>query len=151
MTEKTIDAEKSRRTGLLRRWFKESKDKPHSESAQPDRDSPKEQGAGAAPGSSDLPLDAESLAKLAELKTLFQRPEFSVLDGLNEYDRDYTGYRKLDGVLTREFKRFLARSVMRENSDGPAITTAADADLQDTGSSRTSIRDNDLESGPDDT
>lgn len=51
------------------------------------------------------------LPDLLELKNLFKRPEISMLDGLNEYDRDYTDYSDLSGILTNEMKRKLALSL----------------------------------------
>jgi len=51
---------------------------------------------------------SEKLQRLT-LRRLFQRPEFSVQDGLNEYDHDYTHFTALKDLLTREMQRAMAR------------------------------------------
>ena len=50
----------------------------------------------------------QELEQLA-LKKIFQRPEFSSLDGLNEYDEDYTGFISRGDLITHEMQRAIAR------------------------------------------
>jgi hypothetical protein len=45
----------------------------------------------------------------AALRKLFQLPEFGVLDGLNEYDEDYTQFEKLGDMVTHTQRRMQAR------------------------------------------
>ncbi len=45
----------------------------------------------------------------AALRKLFQLPEFGVLDGLNEYDEDYTQFEKLGDMVTYHQRRMWAR------------------------------------------
>lgn len=51
--------------------------------------------------------NADPKAKKHALQTLFKQVEFSELDGLNEYDEDYTSFTGLGNVVTREMKRML--------------------------------------------
>lgn len=51
--------------------------------------------------------DADPAAKKQALQTLFKQAEFGELDGLNEYDEDYTSFTGLGNVVTREMKRML--------------------------------------------
>ncbi len=45
----------------------------------------------------------------AALRKLFHLPEFGVLDGLNDYDEDYTQFEKLGDVVTYHQRRMQAR------------------------------------------
>jgi hypothetical protein len=51
--------------------------------------------------------NADPLTKKLALKSLFKNAEFGELDGLNEYDEDYTSFTGLGNVVTREMKRML--------------------------------------------
>jgi hypothetical protein len=51
--------------------------------------------------------DADPKAKKHALQALFKQVEFGELDGLNEYDEDYTSFTGLGNVVTREMKRML--------------------------------------------
>jgi len=43
------------------------------------------------------------------LRKLFHLPEFNILDGLNDYDEDYTKFEKLGDVVTYQQRRMQAR------------------------------------------
>ena len=45
----------------------------------------------------------------AALRKMFHLPEFNVLDGLNDYDEDYTKFEKLGDVVTYHQRSMLAR------------------------------------------
>jgi len=106
MTSKSDDEQ-----GFLSRWSQrkldeaESETKPeavaekHESEQQPDTDE------------KDLPIwqqkDADPDTKKQALATLFKQSEFNDLDGLNEYDEDYTTFPKLGKVVTQEMKRML--------------------------------------------
>ena len=45
----------------------------------------------------------------AALRKLFQLPEFNILDGLNDYDEDYTKFEKLGEVVTYHQRQMKAR------------------------------------------
>ncbi|MDH5592690.1 MAG: DUF3306 domain-containing protein, partial [Gammaproteobacteria bacterium] len=51
--------------------------------------------------------DADPDIKRQALSTLFRQPQFNELDGLNEYDEDYTSFSSLGNVVTQEMKRML--------------------------------------------
>lgn len=59
----------------------------------------------------DKPLwqqkDGDPELKKQALKQLFKQSEFNELDGLNEYDEDYTSFTGLGDVVTQEMKRML--------------------------------------------
>ena len=61
----------------------------------------------------------------AALRKLFQLPEFGVLDGLNEYDEDYTQFEKLGDMVTYHQRRMWARE--------EAEKAAAERDAAETG------------------
>ncbi len=66
--------------------------------------------------------DVNPLAKKQALQDLFKQSEFGVLDGLNEYDEDYTSFTSLGNVVTREMKRMLELAEQK---------TTPQADLQE--------------------
>jgi hypothetical protein len=106
MTSKSDDEQ-----GFLSRWSKrkldeaelETKSEPVVEKQeleqQPDTDE------------KELPVwqqkDADPDKKKQALAALFKQSEFNDLDGLNEYDEDYTTFPKLGKVVTQEMKRML--------------------------------------------
>lgn len=51
---------------------------------------------------------SQQMQRLA-LHSLFQRPEFSGQDGLNEYDHDYTRFAAMKDLVTCEMQRAMAR------------------------------------------
>ena len=44
------------------------------------------------------------------LNALFRQPEFNTLDGLNEYDDDFTSFTELGDVVTHEMKRMMKQA-----------------------------------------
>ncbi len=53
------------------------------------------------------------------LKQVLQKKEFSILDGLNEYDEDYTFFESRGAIITHEMKKRVVNEVLppRQNSD----------------------------------
>ena len=43
------------------------------------------------------------------MRKLFHLPQFNLVDGLNDYDEDYTRFESLGGVVTHEMKRLMQR------------------------------------------
>ncbi|WP_419584961.1 DUF3306 domain-containing protein [Thiolapillus sp.] len=70
---------------------------------------------------------SQQMQRLA-LRSLFQRPEFSGQDGLNEYDHDYTRFTAMKDLVTREMQQAMAR---RGNAgpDASAAVARAEDDL----------------------
>jgi hypothetical protein len=64
--------------------------------------------------------DADPLVKKQALHDLFKQSEFGVLDGLNEYDEDYTSFPRLGNVVTREMKRMLELAEQKTRPDADA-------------------------------
>ncbi len=109
--------------GFLSRWSKrkisgaEEESKPDSALAQaPNLETPEQEQQSDAESVEkneqvEQPLwqqqDADPLVKKQALKDLFKQSEFGTLDGLNEYDEDYTSFPSLGNVVTREMKRML--------------------------------------------
>lgn len=62
------------------------------------------------------PEELNDIPDRIKLKYLFERPEFSTLDGLNEYDDDFTTFVDLSNILTHEMKRSLARSLVNQKN-----------------------------------
>lgn len=60
-------------------------------------------------------VDTPDLRNLIELQSLFKRPDFSVFDGMNEYDDDFTCFMGRNGVFTHEMKRSISRSLVQQN------------------------------------
>lgn len=69
----------------------------------------------------ELPIwqqkDADPDVKKQALNSLFKQTEFNDLDGLNEYDEDYTMFPKLGNVVTQEMKRMLKLAEEKTRSD----------------------------------
>jgi hypothetical protein len=61
-----------------------------------------------------LPEDEPSIEELTDivLKQLLQKKEFSILDGLNEYDEDYTFFESRGNIITHEMKKILVDEVL---------------------------------------
>ncbi len=76
------------------------------------------------PAEADKPIwqqqDADPLVKKQALQDLFKQSEFGVLDGLNEYDEDYTSFSSLGNVVTREMKRMLELAEQKTRPDADA-------------------------------
>ncbi|MDP7536237.1 MAG: hypothetical protein QF470_00200 [Methylococcales bacterium] len=68
--------------------------------------------------SEDEPSNKEELIEVV-LKQVLQKKEFSILDGLNEYDEDYTFFESRGAIITHEMKKRMLNEVLlpRENSD----------------------------------
>lgn len=63
------------------------------------------------------------------LRKLYSQPDFNVIDGLNDYDEDYTQFAGLGSLVTHEMKRMLARELEKERAAAGEVTTeAADND-----------------------
>lgn len=50
------------------------------------------------------------------LRILFRDPAFNIVDGLNDYDEDYTQFAGLGGIVTHEMKRMLKRELDAETN-----------------------------------
>jgi len=57
----------------------------------------------------------------AALRKLFHLPEFNILDGLNDYDEDYTTFEKLGDLMTYQKRRLLAREEAVEKETDRAL------------------------------
>lgn len=64
--------------------------------------------------------DVDADTKKAALRKLFQKPEFNIRDGLNEYDDDFTRFAGLGSIVTHEMKRMLK---LAEEKTRPAEKT----------------------------
>jgi hypothetical protein len=60
----------------------------------------------------------------AALRKLFHLPEFNILDGLNDYDEDYTTFEKLGDLMTYQKRRLLAREQAVEKETDSALDSA---------------------------
>ncbi len=58
------------------------------------------------------PEVSEELHRLA-LRKLFRSPRFQVLDGLNDYDEDYTSFAPLGDLITHEMRRKIEAEAKR--------------------------------------
>jgi len=58
----------------------------------------------------------KELRKLA-LRKMFNLPDSQILDGLNEYDEDYTSFIPRGNIVTEEMKRILALAVENEKQE----------------------------------
>jgi uncharacterized protein YacL (UPF0231 family) len=66
--------------------------------------------------------DVDPETKKAALRAILRKPEHNILDGLNEYDDDFTQFTGLGNIVTHEMKR-VARWVGDELNDNlPAAT-----------------------------
>jgi uncharacterized protein YacL (UPF0231 family) len=66
--------------------------------------------------------DVDPEIKKAALRAILRKPEHNILDGLNEYDDDFTQFTGLGNIVTHEMKR-VARWVGDELNDNlPAAT-----------------------------
>lgn len=116
-----MSIEKDDTAGFLSRWSKrkltpedervESEKKSELEQATHTDDTSKQVEKSDSEQQAEIPIwqqkDADPLLKKQALKDLFQQSEFGTLDGLNEYDEDYTSFTGLGKVVTREMKRML--------------------------------------------
>ena len=59
----------------------------------------------------------EELERLA-LKKMFNKPEFSILDGLNEYDEDYSFFKPRGELITQEMLRTTERMAEKTQQPG---------------------------------
>jgi hypothetical protein len=115
----SIEKSATEQEGFLSRWSRKKLD-PQDESSTT---SAAEQAAFEPPVTDDVPPetvtetaetkpiwqrdDVDESSKLAALRNLFRKAEFQQLDGLNEYDDDFTQFPSLGKVVTHEMKRML--------------------------------------------
>jgi hypothetical protein len=66
------------------------------------------------------------------LRILFRNPACNMVDGLNDYDEDYTQFAGLGDVVTQEMKRMLKRELAAE-ADSEADAAGRQADVQPAG------------------
>jgi hypothetical protein len=71
----------------------------------------------------------------AALRKMFHLPEFNILDGLNDYDEDYTKFEKLGDILTYHQRRMKEREeAARKDAEArEEAQDAATADRPDAG------------------
>ena len=50
------------------------------------------------------------------LRKLFRQPGFNIIDGLNDYDEDFTQFAGLGSMITHEMKRLLQRELAAEKT-----------------------------------
>ena len=62
----------------------------------------------------------DELERLA-LKKFFNKPELSILDGLNEYDEDYRFFKPRGDLMTQEMLRTAERMVENTQQPGEEI------------------------------
>jgi hypothetical protein len=55
------------------------------------------------------------------LKQVLQKKEFSILDGLNEYDEDYTFFESRGAIITHEMKKRVVNEVLPSRQDSDAV------------------------------
>lgn len=67
----------------------------------------------------------------AALRKLFHLPEFGVLDGLNDYDEDYTQFEKLGDVVTYHQRRMQAREAAEKAAAEREAELAGQGDAVD--------------------
>ncbi|MBT3815406.1 MAG: hypothetical protein HOG92_04270, partial [Methylococcales bacterium] len=48
---------------------------------------------------------------------LLQKKEFTILDGLNEYDEDYTFFESRGNIITHEMKKILVDEVLSQRQE----------------------------------
>lgn len=61
--------------------------------------------------------DVDPDIKKQALKSIFRHSEFNNLDGLNDYDEDYTVFSKLGNVITEEMRRMLRLAEVKKQND----------------------------------
>jgi hypothetical protein len=62
------------------------------------------------------------------LRILFRNPAFNMVDGLNDYDEDYTQFAGLGSIVTHEMKRMLKRELeVEENRQANAADRQQEA------------------------
>lgn len=66
----------------------------------------------------------------AALRKLFHLPEFNILDGMNEYDEDYTNFEKLGEVVTYHQRRMREREEAEKAEKAAAEQEAQRADAE---------------------
>lgn len=133
-------SEEKDQTGFLSRWsqrklsaFEDAETVPVEADAEP-VELPVESPDVESTTDEDKPIwqrdDVDAETKKAALRSLFQKPEFNVRDGLNEYDDDFTKFASLGNVVTHEMKRMLklAEDKTRPDPSQPAPTQSADAE-----------------------
>ena len=55
------------------------------------------------------------------LRKLFSQSSFNVIDGLDDYDEDFTGFAELGNVITHEMKRALQRQLAEDEATGATV------------------------------
>jgi len=63
--------------------------------------------------------DVDPGIKKQVLKRIFRQAEFNHLDGLNDYDEDYTTFSNLGDVVTEQMRRMLRLAEQKKRPDTP--------------------------------
>lgn len=71
---------------------------------------------------------SKELRELA-LRKLFSLPQFSQLDGLNDYDEDFTKLEPLGNTITYQMHQWMARDAERARAEAEAAEAAAPAQI----------------------
>jgi hypothetical protein len=81
--------------------------------------------------------DADPALKKAALRALLRQPELNVLDGLNEYDDDFTQFASLGNIVTHEMKRVAKwvtdEHVDKDSASQPPSSTPVEPDREEVG------------------
>jgi hypothetical protein len=88
----------------------------------------------------DVDADTKKLA----LRALFQKPEFHVRDGLNEYDDDFTKFSSLGNIVTHEMKRMLKLAEEKTRPDAAAESKPTDSAQSESAQPEADKEDKDL-------
>jgi len=67
------------------------------------------------------------------LKQVLQKKEFSILDGLNEYDEDYTFFESRGAIITHEMKKRVVNEVLPPRQDSDTVVCENENKWQDQG------------------
>lgn len=115
---------KERKRSFLSRWlsrkFEQKKDLNRDETALSNQNfnTSVSDTESHAESTTDVPISKQSTSCLPEviIKRLFAQPECSVLDGLNEYDDDFTGFTPRGALLTQDMVREYFRKESRNTA-----------------------------------
>ncbi|HHZ69764.1 MAG TPA: hypothetical protein EYO51_04650 [Methylococcaceae bacterium] len=78
----------------------------------------------------DEPFSKEELTETV-LKQLLQKKEFSILDGLNEYDEDYTFFELRGNIIPHEMKKRLLDEVLPQQQQTEIVECENECQDQD--------------------
>jgi hypothetical protein len=67
------------------------------------------------------------------LKQVLQKKEFSILDGLNEYDENYTFFESRGAIITHEMKKRVVDEVLLQQQNSDAAACKQGSKSQDQG------------------